>query len=107
MEGTIMSDKTYYCVRPGFVAVTAPSAPQIETQNNSGFITIAQYTQLVKLPVVIDGKCHGQPVVAGEHSVAVRGDSLFQPWSKQKFAIDGINFVLCPETEVIAIVSRE
>jgi hypothetical protein len=87
--------------RKGFLAVKPPSFQKIETKNTSGFSIVAQRTELIAAPLVMDYVLDGITLKAGVINVILPGDAGLHPWAKKVMSFNGIEFALCPEHIVV------
>jgi hypothetical protein len=84
--------------KDGYLAIKLPPANKIEAQMMGGLAVNRQRHDLVKAPLVMD--YHKFDLSAGDVAI-LKADSGFKPWAREVYIIDGKEFVLCPETDVL------
>jgi hypothetical protein len=84
--------------RDGFLAIKLPPANKVEAQMVGGLAVARQKHDVIKAALAMDyPKCDVQ-----EGDLAIlRGDAGFKAWAREVFIIDGHEFVLCPEQDVL------
>ena len=98
--------KKYYSNK-GMVAIQPPLFTQIETRNNGGFTTISQRTDVIEVPLIMGHILNGVELIPGMHSVIVKGDAGLQAWAKARHFLGSIEFVFCPESEILGYSINE
>jgi hypothetical protein len=71
---------------------------QVAPEKNGGFIVAKQKKDLTGLKVVF-----GADKIAAGATVYVRGDLCFDPEAKKIHSVDGKEFVLIPENEIVIV----
>lgn len=84
------------------LAVSIPKFDKVETKSDGGFSRVAQRVDCAVIDLLMDYELDGVTLKAGKTKIVVSGDSGLKSWAKKPYSIDGINFVLCPEADVIA-----
>ena len=88
--------------KKGQLAVIAPKFEKIEAKLNAGgFATIGQRHELIACDLVMDYTLDGVKLTAGKDKVLLFGGAGLQAWAKKIYSINGKEFSLCPENEVI------
>jgi hypothetical protein len=87
--------------KKGYLAVKQPEFKKIEATIKGGVALISQRIDLIKTDLVMDYEIDGLVLKANKDKILLRGDSGLQPWAKQVLNTEGLEFVLCPETNVI------
>jgi hypothetical protein len=98
-----------YVSGKGFVAIVPPVLNKADTEHRAGLALNTSRSQVIKADLVMDyllqfASGNPQRVIAGTDKVIIRGDSGAKPWAKQIFNVDGKDFVLCPESEILGFV---
>ncbi|MGH7241456.1 MAG: hypothetical protein ACREGB_04120 [Candidatus Saccharimonadales bacterium] len=88
--------------RKGELAIVPPTFTKIEAKMHGGMATIAQRTDVIEVELVMDYTYNGIDLHAGD-KIVLRGDAGLQPWAKTQYSIQNRDFVLCPETAIIAV----
>lgn len=103
---TLKMDPQFY-VPVNKVALTPFPTLAVEKQNTTGFVTVKNKLTLVPLKVVFGNEnADGTPIYAPTHSTAfVRGDSVTQPWAKEVYEVNGIQFIIAP-IDAVQLVGR-
>ena len=84
--------------KEGFLAIQLPPANKIEAQMMGGLAVNRQKHDLTKATLLMDYPKFD--VHAGDSAI-LRGDSGFKAWAREIFIMDGAEFVLCPESDII------
>ena len=87
--------------KKGELAIIKPEFKKIETEVTGGLARITQRYEMVKAKLVMGYDYNGVQLQAGD-SVILRADAGLQSWAKTSFILNGVEFVLCPESSVIA-----
>lgn len=87
--------------KKGTLAIKQPEFKKIEATIKGGLAVISQRVDLIKADLLMDYDIDGVKLRANKDKVILRGDSGLHPWAKQVMNIDGVEFVLCPESSVI------
>lgn len=87
------------------LAVVPPVLNKIETRLVGGIALNDTRSEVLTLDLVMNFPIDEQTMAeAGVDKVIVRGDSGAKPWGKQVYRIDGQDFALCPEGDVLGFV---
>ena len=92
--------KKYFSIK-GRLAITPPVFQKIEQKVVNGFATISQRTDVIEVDLIMDYQLDGNTLLVGRDKIILRGDAGIKQWAKEKLYIDGKEFVLCPEGEVL------
>ena len=90
-----------YFSKNGYLAVSPPEFKKVEQKIVSGFAMISQRTDVIEVDLIMDYQLDGNTLLAGHDRVILKGDAGLRQWAKEKLYIDGKEFVLCPESEVL------
>lgn len=71
-----------------------------------GLALISQRTETIVADLVMDYKYGDHFLEAGRERVILRGEAGLTAWAKKIFSLDGTEYVLCPESEVIGFVIK-
>lgn len=98
------------CVsKKGQLAIKQPEFKGIEQKMDGGLARIAQRTDLLYaellMGVELDGK-QLQPSKEERIYIILRGTAGLPAWARQVYTLDGTEFVLCPENEVVGYTIR-
>lgn len=89
--------------RKGTLAIAQPEFKKIEAQMKGGIALISQRMNLIEVPLLMDYEMDGTRLYAANTKILLRADAGLQSWAKQVFSLGegGLEFVLCPESQVI------
>ncbi len=87
----------------GTLAVKQPEFKKIEATVKGGIALVSQRIELVSVDLIMDYQLGDTLLKAGVTRILLRGDAGLQPWAKQTLSFDGKEFVLCPESAVVAV----
>lgn len=89
------------------LAVTPPRFDKVEGKSTGGITVVAQRTELAVLDLMMDYEIDGIVLKAGKAKILVKGDAGLTPWAKKRYSVGDVEFVLCPESDVIAFTAAE
>lgn len=89
------------------LAVSVPRFDKVETKSDGGFSRVAQRVDCAVITLLMDYELDGVQLKAGKAKIVVSGDSGLKAWAKKPYSIDGLDFVMCPEADVIAFATTE
>lgn len=84
------------------LAVSQPKFDKIEAKSHGGMVTAGQRTDVITLDLLMDYELDGVQLRAGRTKIVVDGQSGITAWARKKYSFGGLDFVLCPEADVIA-----
>jgi hypothetical protein len=88
--------------KKGYVAVVPPEFRKIEARIEGGLARLDQRTKVLVTPLVMDYRDDSRSfTVEGGWCAILEGDSGLKPWAKKRMEINGVEFCLVPESEVI------
>lgn len=91
----------------GHVAIQQPEFKKIEAEIQGGIARITQRIDIIEVPLVMGFMTKDSETYRPGDAALLRGDAGLQPWAKQVFRTsDGVNFVLCPESQIIGFVAN-
>lgn len=98
------------CVsKKGLLAIKQPEFSKIEQKLEGGLSRIAQRTDLIYAELLMGADVDGQSLRPSKEErvyVILKGVAGLNPWAKQVYILDGVEFVLCPENDVVGYVKR-
>jgi hypothetical protein len=89
----------------GSIAIAQPVFHKVEAEMKGGFAVNASRTALVEAEVLLDYRSEHLSLCRGD-KVLLRGSAGLHPWAKDKMAWGKLEFVLCPESAVVAYVKQ-
>lgn len=87
--------------KKGELAIAQPVFKKIEARLSGGIATIAQRTEVIAVALLMDYNLDGHMLIANRDKVIVRGDAGLATWAKTLHCYNGVEFVLCPESQVL------
>lgn len=95
----VTGDKgTRLFTKEGHLAIQLPPANKIEAQMMGGMAINKQKHDLMKVALVM---AYPKFAINAGDSIIIRADSGFKSWAREVYVIEGSEFVLCPESDVI------
>lgn len=91
MSNIVSKDRTFFC--------EPFKEHSVKTTVKSGFATIEQKSNVVELKLT-----HPCDTRSGLTAVLVRADAYAQPWAKRVQKMNGVEFIIVPEEDVIGYV---
>ena len=86
--------------KKGYFAIKQPEFKKIEANIVGGVARISQRDDVILYQMVMDGEYSGTMYKKGD-SLMLTGEAGLKPWAKKIYNLDGMEFVLVPETEVL------
>ena len=90
-----------FVTKKGQLAIKQPEFKKIEVAMKGGLAMISQRVALTEAELVMDYEIDGVKLKAKETTIILRGDVGLQPFAKQVLNLGELEFVLCPESQVI------
>lgn len=89
--------------RKGVAAIAPPKFSKIEATVKGGIAMIESRVKVITAKLIMDFAYDGRTYVAGQE-VILQGDAGLKPWAKQRFELEGVEFCLVPEAEIIGFL---
>ena len=86
------------------LAIKQPVFLKPVTHIKGGLALISQRTETVAVDLVMDYKLDSLILEADRDKVIVRGEAGLSAWARKIYCIEGKEYVLCPDNEVIGFI---
>lgn len=97
-DGMPLKKQKVRFTKEGYLAIKLPPANKIEAQLVGGMAVNRQKHDVLKAELLMD---YPRLDVSAGDIVILKGDSGFKSWARDVLVIDGVEFTLCPESDVI------
>lgn len=86
--------------KKGYVAIKQPIFKKIETTITGGIARVSMREDVILSEMVMDAQYDGKTYLKGD-KILITADAGTKPWAKKAYSLDDMEFVLCPETEIL------